>query len=142
MTMQLADLSRRTTTTASGNKVQFRVQDIWGFSKQGIEIPLGADQRLQSGEIAFLMDPHAPPEGNAGWVDFERGVLHVRYDVQAFSSTVFQLVRDAGLDPRLMEPVRLNHVEECILKEDLSGWYARGITKTAPDSLWHAAGSG
>ena len=127
---------------ACEQRTMFRVTGMWGFSRKGIEIPVNATDRIDSGVVFGSLDPLADPTSNVGMVDFDRGGLKVRYGIQIVAPRIYDLVEAGDLEPFMLTPMRVVNIEDCVLDSDLRGWRAQGRTETLAGSPRLGIGGG
>lgn len=125
-----------------GQRVMFRVAALYGLSTHSIPMPLNESESIDSGQVTIMSDPEADPAGNIGIVDFEQGVLRVRYAVQAVFPGLHRLVSERRFSPSLLHPIRAVATDECRLSDDYSGWRAFGCLDFLPGSVWSGATGG
>ena len=128
--------------SSASQRVMFRVTNLYGFSRTGLTVRLGDDFSIESGELFSYLDPQAPKDANLGMVDFESGTLWVKYGFQIVCPRFYDLVDQGVLEPEMLNPLRVLNTEECVLKDDYSGWDARGFTETLPGSPLMGIGGG
>ena len=128
--------------TALARRVMFRVNALFGLSKQSVPMPLSRTEAVESGQICLTLDPDPDPGANTGLIDYEERKLVVRYGVQAVFPGLFQLIRSGNYDPSLLHPVRAVATDECTLTGDFGGFRALGCLEFLPGSIWAGADGG
>ena len=123
-------------------QVMFQIKGLYGFSREGVRVPLNDEHAIDSGPVALTLDPDAPAAGNGGIVDFGRRKLRVRYSVQLVFPGLYDLVTKREYDATLLNPVRATATDDCEVAEDYTGWRALGRMDFLPGSLWSGAGGG
>ena len=123
-------------------QILFQIKGLYGFNRTGAEVPLGGGRTIDSGPVALMLDPDAPPSSNLGIVDFARRKLRTRYHVHLCFPGLYELVTRREYDMSLLNPVRGTATDECEVNEDYSGWRALGRLDFLPGSLWAGASGG
>jgi hypothetical protein len=118
------------------------VAGLYGFSLDGLRMPLGEHESIASGPVTITLDPDAEAFENIGIVDYQARSLRVRYGVQAVFPALHELVTSGQHDIALLSPVRAVATDDCAVAEDFSGWRALGTLEFRPGSLWAGAGGG
>ncbi len=120
----------------------FRIAALYGLSRESVQVPIGEDTHIESGQVCLTLDPDTTLVGNVGQIDFVNLSLTVKYDAQLVFPGLYNLVRTGNYDPTLLNPVRVTATDECKVFPDLSGWHAIGCLEFLPGSLWSAAKGG
>src|SRR5688572_13601752 len=110
----------------AAGRVLFAVKGIYGLSKHSIRLPLNERESIESGQICATADPDADPSCNLGVIDYERGVLTIRYGAQAIFPGLYELLSQGRYDPGLLHPVRAVATDQCTLTPDYRAWRALG----------------
>ncbi|MGH8991414.1 MAG: hypothetical protein ACRDZ7_07800 [Acidimicrobiia bacterium] len=126
----------------AAGRVLFAVKGIYGLSKHSIRLPLNERESIESGQICATADPDADPSCNLGVIDFERGLLTIRYGAQAIFPGLYQLLSEGRYDPGLLHPVRAVATDQCTLTPDYRAWRALGCLEFLPGSIWSGADGG
>lgn len=141
-TLTVEELETRRTKPEPTRRVIFGVTGLYGISRQGMKMPLNAEESIESGQIVLMLDPQSPPSMNIGIADFEDLALRVRYGVQGVFPGLHDLVLSERFSPSLLAPIRATATDDCTIEPDLSGWHARGCLEFLPGSLWSGAKGG
>ncbi len=126
----------------AAGRVLFAVKGIYGLSKHSIPLPLNERESIESGQICATADPDADPSCNLGVIDYERGVLTIRYGAQAIFPGLYELLSQGRYDPGLLHPVRAVATDQCTLTPDYRAWRALGCLEFLPGSIWSGADGG
>ncbi|MGH8972256.1 MAG: hypothetical protein ACRD0C_03535 [Acidimicrobiia bacterium] len=126
----------------AAGRVLFAVKGIFGLSKHSIRLPLNESEWIESGQICATADPDADPSCNLGVIDYERGVLTIRYGAQAIFPGLNELLSQGRYDPGLLHPIRAVATDQCTLTPDYRAWRALGCLEFLPGSIWSGADGG
>jgi hypothetical protein len=140
--LTLEEVAARNARQEPATRVVFQVAGLYGFSLDGIRMPLSERESIASGQVTITLDPDAEAAENVGIVDYEAKSLRVRYGVQAVFPALHELVTSGKHDASLLSPVRAVATDDCTVAEDFSGWRALGVLEFRPGSLWAGAGGG
>jgi hypothetical protein len=140
--LTLEEVTARRAREEPAARVMFQVAGLYGFSLDGIRMPLSERDSIESGPVTVTLDPESELSQNVGIIDYEQKTLRVRYGVQAVFPALHDLVRSGDHDAALLSPVRAVATDDCKVSEDLSGWRALGVLEFLPGSLWAGAGGG
>jgi len=140
--LTLEEVAARRASEEPATRVMFRVGGLYGFSLDGIRMPLSERESIESGPVTITSDPESDTDENVGIVDYEAKSLRVRYGVQAVFPALHDLVTSGEHDASLLSPVRAVATDDCTVSEDYSGWRALGVLEFLPGSLWAGAGGG
>jgi len=135
-------IEQRRVAQAEPETVVFAVKALYGLSREGVTLPLGAADKVESGQICLTLDPEADQSGNVGVIDYRRGKLTVRYAVQAVFPGLYDLTMSRRYDPGLFSPVRIVATDDCSLSPDATGWHAFGCLDFLQGSVWGGATGG
>lgn len=141
-TLTVEELEERRAKPEPTRRVIFGLAGLYGISRQGMQMPLNAEESIDSGQIVLMLDPESPTSMNMGIADFEQLSLRVRYGVQAVFPGLHDLVLSGRYNPSLLAPIRATATDDCTIESDLSGWHARGCLEFLPGSLWSGAKGG
>lgn len=135
-------IENRRNSAGSVQRVIFGVSALYGLSTSSVPMPLNTDETFDSGQICLTSDSEADPSTNIGIVDFPKGMLKVRYAVQAVFPGLYSLVTSGRFEASLLNPIRAVATDECSLTPDFRGWRALGCLEFLPGSLWAGAQGG
>jgi hypothetical protein len=136
------DVRARREATEPAQRVIFRVAGLYGLSRESVRLPVSRREAIESGPSCLTLDPEGDPSGNVGLMDFDAGMVRVRYNVHGVFSGLHELVKSGNHDLSLLRPVRAVATDECTLTGDLKGWRALGCLDFLPGSLWAGASGG
>lgn len=135
-------ITARRQAAQSVTRVAFGVNALYGLSRRSVSFPVSRKESIETGQVCVTMDPESDVHSNVGIIDYEAGVINVRYGVQAVFPGLFQLVMEGKHDPSLLNPVRAVATDKCSVTPDLRGFHALGCLDFLPGSLWAGAEGG
>jgi hypothetical protein len=142
MATALQEIVNHRESETAVQQVMFQVSSLYGISSESVRLPLSRTEFLESGQVCLTIDSEGDASGNVGIIDYEKGLLKVKYNAQIVFPGLYELVTSGKHDPSLLNPIRATATDECTLTPDLKGWRALGCLEFLPGSLWSGAKGG